>query len=110
MILIVGILGSIGIIGTFLFLSSGRVGNSISDIKSNAISHSTLLTSNGMSPNMPGMEHENISTPRRPLKVVLSTFGIGTSIIFISAISMRRRDRILEAEKEVSRTHRRETK
>lgn len=46
-----------------------------------------------MDPNMPGMNHVEQASSKRPLALTLGTFGFGTSSVFISALMLRRKDR-----------------
>lgn len=46
-----------------------------------------------MDPNMPGMEHTDATSTKRPLAIVLGTFGLGTSSVFLAAGFLRRKDR-----------------
>lgn len=54
---------------------------------------STPSTSAEMDPNMPGMTHIESAPARRPVSIVLGTFGFGVTTVFIWAGLTRRRER-----------------
>lgn len=70
-----------------------------------ATSATTVTTkTSAMDPNMPGMNHIEIASPKRPVALTLGTFGVATSSVFVSAIILRRKDRIQEATKKMTRS------
>lgn len=46
-----------------------------------------------MDPNMPGMNHVELVSSKRPIALTLGTFGFGTSSVFVTALLLRRKDR-----------------
>lgn len=60
--------------------------------------------SDGMDPDMPGMNHVDATTQTRPTSVVLGTFGFGVSTVFIWAATLRRKDRRNAESKKIGRT------
>jgi photosystem II stability/assembly factor-like uncharacterized protein len=55
-----------------------------------------------MDPNMPGMDHAQLASSKRPLALTLGTFGFGTFSVFLTALLVRRKDRAKIADKKLS--------
>ncbi len=69
--------------------SAGRIRMTVADKSAT----STPLTTTEMDPNMPGMTHIESAPARRPVSIVLGTFGLGVTTVFIWAGLAKQRDR-----------------
>lgn len=60
---------------------------------SGATKSATHSDSGDMDSNMPGMSHVDSASPKRPISIVLGTFGLGSSTVIIWAAILRRKER-----------------